>query len=158
MTDFYYNIIKTGLYRLFTRHVVLSTSNLADSVIHVHRAFAEGLSRRRSLSAAQLLAFVKYAVLWPMSDNSPQSLCDHCRKFGHNHFSAHSPIHYSAISSPHSTCPARTLIPPSNGPPVNALQLQRLIVFTFRGAEAAGFQFGRSLDRGYGASQKCYIK
>jgi len=59
---------------------------------------------------------------------------------------------------PHSTCPARALIPPSNESPINVLQLQILIVFTFRGAGAAGFQFGRSLDRGYGASQKCYIK
>lgn len=49
-------------------------------------------------------------------------------------------------------------MPPSNEPSIKALQLQRLIVFTFGGAEAVGFQFGRSLDRGYGASQKCYIK
>jgi len=49
-------------------------------------------------------------------------------------------------------------MPPSNEPSIKALQLQRLIVFTFRGAEAVGFQFGRSLDRGYGALQKCYIK
>jgi hypothetical protein len=49
-------------------------------------------------------------------------------------------------------------MPPSNEPPTNALQLKLLIVYTFRGAEAAGFQFGRSLDRGYGASQKCYFK
>jgi hypothetical protein len=53
---------------------------------------------------------------------------------------------------------SQTLIPPSNEPPINALQLLRLIVFTFRGADAAGFQFVRSLDRRYGASQKCYIK
>jgi len=128
---------------------------LADSVIRVHRAFAEGLSRRRSLIIAQLLECVKLANIWQwptvtwwsLSQVRPQPLlCTPC------------PIHYSAISSPHSTCPARTLIPPSNEPPINALQLQRLIVFTFRGARVAGFQFGWSLDRGYGASQKCYIK